>query len=212
MARTAIASATIGIVPTGAANIASVCAAIERAGGHPMLVSDPNTIRSSEAIILPGVGAFAQAMEALGASGFVEPLRDRIALGRPTLCICLGLQLLCTESEESPGVTGLGVITDTVTRFESETLAVPQLGWNRITADPGCEALESGAVYFANSYRLVRCPSGWHAAMSDYGGPFVAGLERDRVVACQFHPELSGRAGARMIGRWLERIGEGVPC
>jgi len=91
---------------------------------------------------------------------------------------------------------------------------VPQLGWNRISCDEGCELLEPGYVYFANSFKLDQVPVGWRAARADYGGEFVAALERGPQLACQFHPELSGALGLGLLGRWLERAAEGggVPC
>jgi imidazole glycerol-phosphate synthase subunit HisH len=153
--------------------------------------------------VLPGVGTLAAAMAQLEADGLVEPLRARLLAGRPTLAVCLGLQLLCEESEESPGRRGLGIVPARVTKLGAE-VRVPQLGWNRIVPQPSCRLLEEGYVYFANSYRLEEAPAGWSAAMSDYGGPFVAAMERGAVLACQFHPELSGRFGLELLRRWLD--------
>jgi imidazole glycerol phosphate synthase glutamine amidotransferase subunit len=113
----------------------------------------------------------------------------------------VGLQVLCDASEESPGVPGLGLVPGTVRRFPS-TVRVPQFGWNRVEAPPG-GFLESGYAYYANSYRLDAAPAGWTAATSDHGGPFVGALRRGDVLACQFHPELSGAWGLAMLGRWL---------
>jgi len=132
-------------------------------------------------------------------------LRERIEAGRPTLVVCVGMQLLCHESEESPGANGLDVLDSTVARFGDE-VRVPQLGWNVVEPEPGARFVEPGWAYFANSYRIDRVPDGWIGAITDYGGGFVSALERDDVLACQFHPELSGSWGAKLLGRWLETV------
>jgi len=194
---------TVTIVRTGAANLASVAAAVERCtGAPPEITSSVRSILSAERLILPGVGAFGAAMASLTSNQLVEPLRDRLRSQRPTLAICLGLQLLATTSDESPGVRGLGIIDVPVKRFGT-TQRVPQMGWNSVTSDPGFEPRINGHVYFANSYRLEECPEGWQAAWSDYGGRFIAAIRRGSVVACQFHPELSGQLGERLLRSWL---------
>jgi imidazole glycerol phosphate synthase glutamine amidotransferase subunit len=162
----------------------------------------PADVAAADRVVLPGVGTAAAAMDRLEADGLVEPLRERIADGRPTLAVCLGLQLLCDSSDENPDRRALGVVRGHVTRFEGG-LRVPQLGWNRIVPQPECRLLKEGYVYFANSYRLEDAPEGWAAAMAEYGGPFVAAMERGAVLACQFHPELSGRFGLKLLSRWL---------
>jgi imidazole glycerol-phosphate synthase subunit HisH len=195
-------SRQVVIVRTGVANIASVMAALGRLGAGAKLSEDPAELRDCEALVLPGVGAFAPAMEQLHARGIAGALADRVQQGRPTLAICLGLQLLCASSDESPGVAGLGVIDAGVERFPDE-VRVPQLGWNQVYPDPGCRLITPGHAYFANSYRLAATPPGWLAGVCDYGGRFVAALERGRILACQFHPELSGDWGLALIDRWL---------
>ena len=190
------------IVQTGAANLASMIAGLERAGGAARLAGSPAEVESASFAVLPGVGAFGPAMERLRAGGFDATLRRRIESGRPTLAVCLGLQLLCRESEESPGAAGLGLIDLPVQRFR-EDLRVPQMGWNRVAADPACRFLGRGYAYFANSYRLAEAPEGWTMALADHGGAFVAGLERGSTLACQFHPELSGPWGLDLLRRWL---------
>jgi glutamine amidotransferase len=203
-----MAAPSVVVLRTGTANLASVLAGLRRAGGAPRLCESPDEITVATHVVLPGVGAFAAAMERLRAAACVAPLVARLRAGRPTLCVCLGLQLLCEHSEESPGVPGLGVIPGTATRFP-DTVRVPQFGWNRVTADPGCRLLDSGHAYFANSYRLAAAPPDWHVALTDHGGPFVAACERGRVLACQFHPELSGPWGLALLQRWLTG---GAPC
>ena len=191
---------------TGTANLASVLAGLRRAGGAPRLARDGGEVERAGHVVLPGVGAFGAAMAALERDRLVEPLRRRIAAGRATMAICVGFQLLCRASEESPGVEGLGVVEATVTRFPAG-VRVPQFGWNRIAAPADCRLLASGFAYFANSYRLERPPPGLSAATADHGGRFVAAMEKGRLVACQCHPELSGAWGRALLARWLA-----APC
>jgi imidazole glycerol phosphate synthase glutamine amidotransferase subunit len=191
------------VVPTGTANMASILGGLRRAGASVRVSEDKAEVKNAGRLVLPGVGTMAAAMERLGTSGLVEPLRERIAAGRPIMAVCLGLQLLCAQSEESPGLSGLGVIDETVTRFP-QGLRVPQLGWNSIVPDGDSKLLRAGYAYFANSYCLRRPPSGWTAAMADYGGPFVAAIERGTQLGCQFHPELSSEFGIDLIRRWLD--------
>ena len=190
------------VVATGTANTASVLAGLRRAGAEPVLSTDPDVVQAARIVVLPGVGAFSAAKEKLDEAGLTEIIAARVREGRPLLGICLGLQLLCDASEESPGVAGLGVVRGNVTRFSDE-VRVPQLGWNTVVADEGCRLLQDGAVSFANSYRLERVPEGWLGAVSSHGGPFVAAIERGAVLACQFHPELSGAYGQALLRRWL---------
>jgi imidazole glycerol phosphate synthase glutamine amidotransferase subunit len=194
----------VQVVPTGTANMASVLAGLERAGACAQITADPDRIRSAERLVLPGVGALGAAMSRLQENGLVEALRERLQEGQPTLAVCVGLQILCESSAESPGVRGLGVLGGRVERFD-RSVRVPQMGWNRVEADDGCRLIESGFAYFANSYRLVDPPDGFCAAFSDHGGRFVAALERGGVLACQFHPELSGQWGLALIKRWLDQ-------
>ncbi len=198
-----MARSDVYIVRTGTANVASVAAAMTRLNMNPCMTSDASEVSTSPLLILPGVGTLAAAMAGMRERDLIVPLRDRLEKGMPTLAICLGMQLFCEESEESPDVKGLGLIGSRIDRFPDE-VRVPQLGWNRIDPDPSCRMLLPGHCYFANSYRLQRPVAGWATAMSDYGGPFVAGMEKGAVLACQFHPELSGELGLRIIGRWLE--------
>jgi imidazole glycerol phosphate synthase glutamine amidotransferase subunit len=201
------------VVRTGTANLASVLAAFRRLGTRPRLSEEPCDVESGELVVLPGVGTLAAAMDRLGARGLVEPLVERLLAGRATMAICLGLQLLCRESEESPDRPGLGVVPAKIGRFSS-AVRVPQFGWNKVEPESGCRFVEPGYAYFANSFRLAEPVAGWKAATADHGGPFVAALEKDRILACQFHPELSGKWGLDLIDRWLNGVAEsgGGPC
>ena len=202
-ARVTAGSEEVGIVPTGVANLEAVAAAFRRLGRTPRLLDAADGISDTEYVVLPGVGSFAGGMAELRRRGWAEAVRGRVEGGRPTLAICLGLQLLCEESEEAPGTPGLGCVPGRVVRL-AESCRVPQLGWNRIAAPGGTVFLRSSVVYFANSYGLGAAPAGWIAAMGRHGDRFVAGLERGGVLACQFHPELSGKVGAGLLKRWLD--------
>ncbi len=202
---------SVAIVRTGVSNTASVIAAFGRCGLETVLTTDPREVESAGALVLPGVGSFAAGMSVLESAGLVDALRHRIEAGRPTAAFCLGLQLLCATSEESPGVEGLGVIDARVERF-GEGVRVPQFGWNRVEPGEGCGLVRPGHAYFANSYRIGATPAGWSSATADHGGRFVAAVERGAVLACQFHPELSGAWGLDLLKRWLVRAAEGAAC
>lgn len=197
---------TVSIVRTGIANTASVAAAVRRAGRTPRITDESDPLRKDRHVILPGVGSFGAGVSTLRENDQFEPLRDRIDGGKPLLCICLGLQLLCGESEESPGATGLGVVDRTVRRFPS-SVRIPQFGWNETDARSSCRFMASGYAYFANSYLLPEIPPGWTGATAEYGRTFVAALERDPLLACQFHLELSGPWGQNLLERWLSSTG-----
>lgn len=190
------------VVSTGTANLASVLAALRRAGATPRLSDDPVEIRRAERIVLPGVGSFGAGMAALASHGLIEPLVTQIGAGRPFLGICLGMQMLASASEEAEGHPGLGVLDRVVTRFAGG-IRVPQLGWRRFTPDGAGRLLAEGWAYFAHSFKLDTVPAGWSAAWADHGGRYVAAIERGPQLGCQFHPELSGASGQALIERWL---------
>lgn len=192
----------VGIVATGVANFASVTAALRRAGALVTRIQTPAELESFDGVVLPGVGTFGAAMEQLRKNGVVDALRTRIASGQPTLAICLGLQLLAPASEESPGVSGLRVFRQKVEKILAPR--IPQLGWNFVRAPAGGRFVRDGYAYFANSYGIRECPDGWQASWNDLEGPWVAAAERGGVIACQFHPELSGMWGNALLQRWLE--------
>ena len=192
------------VLPTGTANLASVLAALTRLGAGARLAADPAMVAAAERVVLPGVGTFGAALAGLRAARLADAITARVRAGKPTLAMCVGLQVLFEDSDESPDVKGLCAITGRVGRFP-ETVRVPQFGWNRVEPEPGCRFLLPGYAYFANSYRVTAAP-GCRVASAEHGGRFVAALERDQVLACQFHPELSGAYGHRLIARWLEGV------
>jgi glutamine amidotransferase len=195
----------VTIVPTGTANTASVVAALTRLGAAVDEAVSAGDVEAAAGVVLPGVGAFGAAMDRIDALGIATALRERIEAGRPTLAVCVGMQLLSRDSEESPGAIGLRVLEETVGRF-GDGVTVPQMGWNRVEPGPGSRFVESGWAYFANSYRIDRLPGGWVGSSTDHGGEFVSALEKGDVLACQFHPELSGEWGAGLLDRWLNSV------
>ena len=209
----------LSIVETGVANLASVRALAGRLGMESVVSADPEEVLGARAVILPGVGAFGPAMQKLREYGLDEALRARVAAGKPTAGICLGMQLFFEASEESEGVGGLGVFQGKIRRLAGG-LPLPQLGWNRLEPETGARILSPGWVYFANSYGFVddltslRSASSFsfdeiRAATTTYGSPFVASVEawkneKPSLLLCQFHPELSGTFGTELFARWLD--------
>jgi imidazole glycerol phosphate synthase glutamine amidotransferase subunit len=190
------------VVPTGTANVASVRAALDRLGTRSRLAADAAMIEDAAYVVLPGVGSFGAAMAGLREARLEAALAARVNAGRPTLAMCVGLQVLFEASDESPDARGLAALSGRVARFP-DSVRVPQFGWNRVEPEPGCRFVQPGYAYFANSYRVPEAP-GCTVAIAEHGGRFVAALERERVLACQFHPELSGAYGHALIGRWLD--------
>ena len=201
----------VAVVKTESANLASVIAGLRRAGAEVKLTEDSGDVESYDYVVLPGVGALGAAKARLDALGMVEVLRNRAQSGRPLFAVCVGLQLLLEGSEESSGVPGLCAVGGFAQRFP-ESVRVPQLGWNVVTAQPNTQYLVSGEFYFANSYRLIDPPQDCAVATAEHGGSFVAGFERRGLLACQFHPELSSKVGAEVIHRWLTHSLEASAC
>ena len=199
------------IVDSGVANLASVQAAFARLSASTRVSSDPDEVRRASRVVIPGVGAFGAGMAALRARRLDGAIRDAFDAGTPLLAICLGFQMLCEQSDESPGVAGFGLIEGTCQRLPDE-VRVPHLGWNVVSPEASCRMLAPMDASFANSFALREAPCGWDTAWTTHGVRFVAAAERGSVLACQFHPELSGAAGARLLERWLTgRDASGTP-
>ena len=194
------------ILDSGIANVASVASAFTALGAAPLVTRDAARAREATHLVLPGVGSFGAGMSALRSAGLDQVVLDAVARDTPLLAICLGLQLLTEASDESPGVTGLGVIPARCVRLP-DSVSVPHLGWNAVVAEGG--RVESGYAAYANSYALPSAPDGWTSTWTRHGITFAASLERGRVLGTQFHPELSGRWGLDLLVRWLK--GSGVP-
>ena len=201
----------VAIVDLGLGNLHSVAKAFERAGAQPELSADPEVLLRADRLVMPGQGAFKECAHAL-AGEVGDAVREWIGTGRPYLGICLGMQALFESSEEAPGERGLGVFEGEVKRFrssladdEGRPLKVPHIGWNQIESRH--PVFEDGEwFYFVHSYYCVPVDASLVAATTDYGGPFCSAIARDNVLACQFHPEKSQHAGARVIGHFLGDI------
>lgn len=201
---------SVFVVDTQCANIASMLGALGRLGADACLGGERARLQSAPLVVLPGVGTFGSAMSRLNDLDLAEPLAARLRAGKPTLCVCVGFQLLFEGSEESPGVPGLGILPGQVKRFPSH-VRVPQFGWNTIEQQTPCELLQNGYYYFANSYYAAKVPEEFGSAGAEHGVKFVAGVERGAILGCQFHPELSSQAGLALLGRWLRR-GQEASC
>jgi glutamine amidotransferase len=193
--------ARVAVVDYGVGNLRSVERALERAGAEVVITPDPRVVAAAQAVVLPGVGAFAPAAALLLGSGLGDAVREAASRGRPVLGVCLGFQLLFDASEEGEGGAGLGLLPGRVRRIDAAPLKVPQMGWNRLrlrrpaTLTAG---IEDGAwCYFVHSYAADADP-GDVVATVDYGGEVVAACERGSVSGTQFHPEKSGAAGLRI--------------
>jgi glutamine amidotransferase len=194
----------IQIIDYGMGNLRSVQKAFESLGQPAKICTDPGALHSADKVVLPGVGAFRDAIEHLQAQGFVEPIRNYVAGGRPFLGICLGLQLLFDVSYEDGEYAGLGIVPGKVVRFESRPgLKIPHMGWNALEAaapNPLLAGIPAGAhVYFVHSYHVVPRDESVVAARSFHGQPFVAMVARDNLFATQFHPEKSQRIGLQLL-------------
>src|SRR5947208_2051504 len=205
--------ADVVIVDSGVANLASIASGFRRLGATVAVSADPGVVRDAPRVVLPGVGAFGTGVGALRARRLDGAITDALTRGTPLLGVCLGMQMLCDGSAEAPGVAGLGVIAGTCRRLP-EGVRVPHLGWNAVRAVSQAGLVDSGVAAFANSYALLEVPPGWTPAWTTHGVRFVAALERGRILACQFHPELSGAYGAALLERWLSgaRITPSAPA
>lgn len=199
----------IAVIDYDAGNIASVLKALEFVGGKPVLTRDADVIMNAEKVILPGVGSFGEAMNKLNKYGLVKVIKDYVATGKPFMGICLGLQLLFEQSEESPSVKGLSVLPGVCRKIpEGEGLKVPQIGWNSISFPKESrlfKGLKDGEfVYFVHSYYLEAKNYEDVAAVCEYGVTVHAAVEHENVYACQFHPEKSSDAGLKILKNFVE--------
>jgi glutamine amidotransferase len=184
------------LIDYGSGNLRSAAKALEAAGFAVSVASDPRACPEASLLVLPGQGHFGQVMAAFRASGFVERVLDHIQKGLPFLGICVGMQILYQESEEAPGVKGLGLFPGVVRRFPRGR--VPQMGWNRVRLEGPFASLSGRHFYFANSFFGPLAPEA--LGVGEYEGtPFAALLARENLLAPQFHPEKSGRAGLAFL-------------
>jgi glutamine amidotransferase len=204
----------IAIIDYGMGNLRSVQKGFERVGHEAIVTADPKVVLEADKVVLPGVGAFRDCMRNLEEGGFVEPILKVIEDGRPFLGICVGMQLLLTDSVEFGLYQGLNVIPGHVLRFpdgmveNGEALKVPHMGWNQLSIRrpaPILAGIEDGTnVYFVHSYFEMPDDESVVAATATYGVKFCAALWKDNVMATQFHPEKSQDVGLRMLKNFGE--------
>jgi imidazole glycerol-phosphate synthase subunit HisH len=199
----------IVIVDYGMANLRSVQKAFEKLGHSAVISGDPGTLAAASKVVLPGVGAFRDAIGRLREAGFVRPLTEHIRAGKPFLGICLGMQLLFDRSFEDGEYEGLGLIAGDVVRFADQPgLKVPHMGWNQLQFKRACPLFlgldEGAAVYFVHSYYAVPRDPAMVAAAADYPSSFAAAVWKDNIFATQFHPEKSQKVGLTMLHNFAE--------
>jgi glutamine amidotransferase len=204
----------IAIIDYGMGNLRSVQKGFEKIGAEAVITADPQVVLEADKIVLPGVGAFRDCMHNLEQAGFVDPILKVIGEGRPFLGICVGMQLLFSDSIEFGLYKGLNVIPGHVLRFPedmtvaAEKLKVPQMGWNQLHFErrpPVYKGIEEGAnVYFVHSYYVKPDNDDVIATTTDYGFEFCSSIWKDNIVATQFHPEKSQDVGLRILKNFAE--------
>jgi len=201
----------IVIIDYGMGNLRSVQKAFEKFYSNVIVSSSAKDILNSDKLILPGVGAFKVAMDELKKRGLIKPIKDSIAKGKPFLGICLGLQLLFSESEEGKKIKGLDIIKGRVKRFkEKPGLKIPHMGWNNIKSanSPDNNILNGVAsgsyMYFVHSYYVEPKDKDAILCQTDYGGNFTSGIHKDNVYGFQFHPEKSQSIGLKIVENFIK--------
>ncbi|OBZ10775.1 imidazole glycerol phosphate synthase, glutamine amidotransferase subunit [Bacillus sp. FJAT-27264] len=205
----------VAIVDYGMGNLHSVSKAVERLGYESLVTGDREQILAADSVILPGVGAFGDAMEHLRESGLDTVVKEVAASGQPLLGICLGMQLLFSSSQEHGSHDGLDILPGSVVRFAPrDGYKVPHMGWNRLSfrqpESPLLEGLEEGHVYFVHSYHVQVGRESNLLAVTDYGHPVTAIVGQGNVFGMQFHPEKSGELGVQLLGNFLKLTREQV--
>jgi glutamine amidotransferase len=200
----------IAVVDYGMGNIGSVSNALRYVGAEYIVTEEPDVILKSDGLILPGVGAFGDAMDNIMSRGLIEPIKEFIESKKPFLGICLGYQLLFESSEESPGTTGLCVLDGVVRRFPTDMgLKVPHMGWNTISCAPKTNILkqfDGRYVYFVHSYYTEPAGLAEYSCETTYGIKYASAIEYGNILACQFHPEKSGDDGLGILKKWTEVV------
>lgn len=203
----------IAVIDYGAGNLQSVRNALDSLGCKNTIAVSVREILSADAVILPGVGAFGSAMAEMEKRGLTETVKEAAMSGKPFLGICAGMQLLFDESEESPGVRGLGIIPGKVLRFPTaEGLKIPHMGWNSVKRVKESRLIGADAkepyMYFVHSYYVKAKEREAVSAVSFYGTEFDAAIEKGNIFGCQFHPEKSGGAGIELLERFTRLNGK----
>lgn len=197
----------IAIVNYEMGNLRSVQKALEKVGYQATVTDQADAIAAADKLILPGVGAFSDAMAALRERDLIEPIRQAIASGKPTLGICLGMQLLFETSYEDGEHQGLGILPGKVVRFDlPHEYKVPHMGWNQVAFNkpsPLYDGIDEGAyVYFVHSYHVAPADPSIAATTTDYGIEFCSSIQRENLYTTQFHPEKSQKVGLRLLGNF----------
>ena len=199
----------IAILDYGMGNLKSVEKALQKVGAQTFVTSEPEKVLVAEGLVLPGVGAFKDCMRNLKEYGLIDPLHQFIQSGRPFLGICLGLQLLFSESTEFGLYKGLDIIRGKVVRFpQDSTVKVPHMGWNTVKIEkevPFLQDIEDESYfYFVHSYYVIPEDKSIVASTTHYGIEFVSSICHNNIFACQFHPEKSQRLGLGILRRFKE--------
>lgn len=199
----------IAIIDYDAGNLKSVEKALIKVGAEPVVTRDADLILQADKVILPGVGAFGEAMEKLHSFGLVDTIYKVVEKGTPFLGICLGLQLLFEYSEEKEGCKGLSLLKGGIKRIpDAPGLKVPHMGWNSLAVKENAKLFRNlpadPYVYFVHSYYLQAEDPDIVAATTEYGVTVHASVEKDNVFACQFHPEKSGEVGLTILKNFVE--------
>ncbi len=194
----------IAIIDYGAGNLQSVKKAFDFIGAESVITDNPEMINACDRILLPGVGSFGDAMDSMAKNGLVETVKQNALSGKPFLGICLGLQLLFEESEESPGVKGLGIFKGKIKKFSSDMgLKIPHIGWNSLEIKQKDTLFknipENSYVYFVHSYYLHAEDAEDIATVTNYGIDFHSAVGKNNIFATQFHPEKSGDVGLQIL-------------
>ena len=198
----------VGIIDYGVGNLFSLCSSFRAIGQEAFVSGDPAELAKADRLILPGVGAFEDAAKKLRSSGLDAFVRAQAAEGKPLMGICLGMQLLFEKSYEYGEHEGLGLLKGAVVPMAgklSEELKIPHMGWNALQTRPGSllESLEGQFVYFVHSYYAEGCEDSL-SAVTDYGIPITAAVEKGNIYGCQFHPEKSGNVGLAILRAFCE--------
>lgn len=196
----------VAVVDYDAGNTLSVTRALEKVGAAVDLTPDPDRVASADAVVLPGVGAFGDCMKKLRGRGMDAACREAFRSGKPFLGVCVALQVIFDDSEESPGAEGLGLLPGSVRRFKGDGLKVPHMGWNElrlVREHPVLGGLDGEAFYFVHSYYPEPAEEEDLIGSSDYGGRFCSAAGRENLIAVQFHPEKSSRAGLKLYENFL---------
>lgn len=197
----------IAILDYGSGNLRSAERAFQIATEKVVVTQDPKVCREARALVVPGVGAFAACMDQLISVGGAEIIAERVALARPIFGICVGMQIFFESSSEKIQKTGVGILPGDISELTAPIL--PHMGWNTVSPDENSKlfrGIEKESFYFVHSFAAKNPVKGAANTISNYGEDFLAAVEKDYIVATQFHPEKSGAAGAKLISNWVQSL------